>query len=75
MKHTLLPVYKLIKTLTTERNWKVTYANDVEAQEYMSLMIAAFALDIALDLNPLDPNSASQIVRAELDAEMENEND
>lgn len=75
MKHTLLPVYELIKVLSAENEWEATYSNNAETQESMSLMVAAFAADIALDLNPLAPNSASQLVRAELDAEMENAND
>lgn len=75
MKRTLLPVYKLIKALTTEKEWEATFVNGLEEQQNADLLIAAFAHDIALDLNPLDPNSASQLVRAELDAEMENEND
>lgn len=75
MKHELIAIYELIKKLSTEDKWESTYANDAEVQEHMSLMVAAFAADIALDLNPLDPNSASQLMRAELDAEMENESD
>lgn len=64
MKHKLRPVYELVKTLTAENEWESTLADNLKEQEAAALLIMAFAKDIAVGNNPLDPSSYSQTVRA-----------